>query len=66
MRIIKNGHIPEEKVYQKTCSNCGCIFTYTKKEKKMDFNGGLYLWCPCCNQTIYTFWSKKYKKIIDK
>lgn len=49
MKIIKEGQIPE---YFCTCSYCKCEFTVQKRECYAYYNGGCYVCCPQCNETI--------------
>lgn len=54
MRIIKEGYLPEEKLYNKECYHCHTFFEFKRKEAKYssDFRGEAWLTvnCPFCSQ----------------
>ncbi len=55
IRIIRAGKLPEDKLYNKTCTKCSTVFEYTVKDTRY---GGQrddcqYIECPLCRQTLY-------------
>ena len=49
MKIITPGALPQEKTYRTTCTNCGCVFEFKRKEAKRspDQRDGDALVIPC-------------------
>ena len=57
--IIKQGSLPEDRLFETTCSHCGTIFTFQRKEAdyRSDQRDGEYLIisCPYCNRSVYNY-----------
>lgn len=63
MKILKQGQLPENRVYQATCNNCKTEFEYRQAEAKVvyDQRDGNYLAinCPLCGRTCtQNLWSQ--------
>jgi hypothetical protein len=59
MKIIKYGHLPENKLYQTECSHCHTIFEFIEKEAKKEFTlrneTYLVIKCPLCSNSVWVF-----------
>lgn len=57
MRIIVQGKLPEEQVYDTTCRNCNTQFEFARKEARFqpDQRDGdcLVIPCPLCKKELY-------------
>lgn len=57
VEIIRQGQIPEEQVFEATCTNCKTHFRFKRKEAKYvsDQRDGDFLEIPCplCSKTVY-------------
>lgn len=57
MKIIKQGTLPQDKIYRSTCKNCDTIFEYTQSEAKVGYDewrgSHLQINCPVCKRKIY-------------
>jgi hypothetical protein len=58
IKIIKPGVIPnkDDKVFDKTCNNCGCEFQYSQSDIISTTAIVLvvsYIKCPTCNKSLY-------------
>jgi hypothetical protein len=57
MKIIKEGKMPEERIYKHVCITCGTVFEFAKKEAQyiLDQRDGdsLQISCPICNNYCY-------------
>lgn len=57
MNIIKEGKLPEHKIYRTDCNNCGTIFEFEQFEARFisDFRDGncLMAHCPLCKKEVY-------------
>lgn len=57
MEIIKLGELPEEKVYEAKCSNCGTQVRFQHKEGKVHYDqrdgNSIEVQCPLCSKPIY-------------
>ena len=55
MRIIKEGQLPEGKVYVHTCVNCRTLFGFLAKEGKITYDQRdgdfISVKCPFCDKT---------------
>lgn len=55
MKILKEGRLPEEKVYVHTCTNCKTLFEFWAKEGKITYDQRdrdlISVNCPFCDQT---------------
>lgn len=55
MKIIKQGTLPEDKIYSCTCWQCKAEFEFMAKEGevKPDYRNGSYIAiaCPVCNKS---------------
>ena len=58
IKIIKQGELPEEKIYETTCKVCSTVFSFQRKDATKEDRGGtrqykgyhnLYIHCPTCN-----------------
>lgn len=58
MKIIKEGQLPQERLYVCTCDNCKTEFSFHQKEGKVvhDQRDGPYITiaCPLCQQSVTT------------
>lgn len=58
MRVIKQGQLPEEKLYTITCFNCKTQFEFARKEAQYqsDWRDGDFLRidCPLCKNSCTT------------
>ncbi len=55
MKIIREGKLPEEKLYEVTCQNCRTYFEFAKKEAKVQSDRNetyLSIKCPLCHQPV--------------
>jgi endogenous inhibitor of DNA gyrase (YacG/DUF329 family) len=56
MKILKQGALPEEKVYRSKCHHCKTEFEYQQKEAKLthDQRDGSFLTiaCPFCQRQV--------------
>lgn len=61
MRVIKEGQVPPESIYQGECYHCKCVYEYIKPDIKFDLSKYIpfYTVCPCCGQQ--GFHDEKYK-----
>lgn len=57
MKIIKRGELPEEKVYQETCSRCKSELEFKAGELRSSPDprdqGECYVMCPVCNSHLW-------------
>lgn len=71
MRIIKQGQLPEEKVFRCECSNCQTVFECTRAEGKY-IDGGqrdgswLEVNCPVCKKACYAYPKKSSDSLITR
>lgn len=56
MKVIHEGKLPEEKVYEAECRYCHTVVEFGEKEanRQSDYRNGLYLMikCPLCQKPI--------------
>ena len=55
MKIIKQGELPKNKVYQLVCHQCKTIFEFEKHEAQLFNDRGdmvLVIDCPVCKRTL--------------
>lgn len=67
INILKKGYKtkPEDIIYYKKCRTCGCCFTYTKADIKVEchvYDSYVYLICPDCGYTCNILFKTKYKE----
>ena len=56
MRIIKQGQLPEEKVYQTTCMHCKTVFEFKRHEGTVESHRNedyVSVNCPFCHKQMY-------------
>jgi type II secretory ATPase GspE/PulE/Tfp pilus assembly ATPase PilB-like protein len=57
MKIIKEGKLPEKRVYRKTCPNCQTEYEFEEREAKgISSPKNAFYWsiiCPFCKQYNY-------------
>jgi hypothetical protein len=64
MKIIKEGRLPQEKVYRTSCGNCGTVFEFKEAEAKYTCDqrdGDFYtLHCPLrgCGAAVALYTSR--------
>jgi len=58
MRVIRQGVLPETKLYRATCKHCGCEMEFTRKEAEYSSSvmneSLLKVNCPTCHNEVWT------------
>lgn len=57
MKITKPGSLPEEQVFDATCTHCRCEFEFTRREARYESTCRneeyLIIHCPTCKREVY-------------
>ena len=67
IKILKKGYKtkPDDIIYYKKCSTCGCCFTYNESDIKSErrvYDVLIYVPCPDCKYKCYIYFKTKYKE----
>lgn len=62
--ILEKGYksTPEEEVFYKKCSACGCKFTYQRADLGFYYECSQYVVCPDCKYGNEIIFKRKYKE----
>ena len=58
MKVLKQGTLPEDKIYEVTCYNCTSLLQFKRSEGKISYSqrdgDHITVICPVCKCSVFT------------